>query len=74
MFSCREEDCVVKKNNFFKLEMLLLIVIKKEDMYGYEITNMLREVTNDVIDIKEGSLYPILYKLLEKKKLVAMKK
>ena len=32
-------------------------------MYGYEITQKVREVTNDSLQIKEGALYPALHKL-----------
>jgi PadR family transcriptional regulator, regulatory protein PadR len=32
-------------------------------MYGYQIRQKVKEITNDKIDISEGSLYPILHKL-----------
>lgn len=32
-------------------------------MYGYEITQKVKEVTNDSLQIKEGALYPALHKL-----------
>jgi DNA-binding PadR family transcriptional regulator len=32
-------------------------------MYGYEITQKVKEVTNDSLKIKEGALYPALHKL-----------
>lgn len=53
------------RNNYFKLEMLLLSVIYRQDCYGYDITKRIREGTNNLINIKEGVLYPILYKALE---------
>lgn len=51
-----------KKNNFFKLEMLFLKILDEKDCYGYEITHTLKERTNGKINVKEGTMYPILYK------------
>lgn len=34
-------------------------------MYGYEITQKVKEISDDKILIKEGSLYPALHKLLD---------
>lgn len=51
-----------KKNNFFKLEMLFLKILDEKDCYGYEITRTLKERTNGKINVKEGTMYPILYK------------
>lgn len=53
------------KNNLFKLEMLLLSVLKKQDCYGYEITKLLKQYSNDLLNVKSGTMYPILCKLLE---------
>lgn len=54
-----------KKNNFFRLEMLFLKILEEKNCYGYEITHTLKEKTNGKIDIKEGSMYPVLYKFEE---------
>lgn len=40
-------------NNFFKLEMLLLKIIEKQDCYGYQITQLINQLSNNKIDIKE---------------------
>lgn len=53
---------VSKKNSFFRLEMLFLKILNKKDCYGYEITHFLKELTHEKIDVKEGTLYPVLYK------------
>ena len=37
---------MAKKNQFFKLDMLLLCIIAKQDCYGYEITGSLTVVSN----------------------------
>ena len=55
-----------KKNIYFKFDMLILSVLKQRDCYGYEITNSIKELSDGVIDIKEGSLYPSLYKMVDK--------
>lgn len=54
-----------KKNSFFKLDLLILSVLNQRDCYGYEITSSVRKETDDMFIIKEGVLYPILYRLLQ---------
>ena len=43
--------------------ILVLSLLSREDMYGYQITQTLKEETNNVFEMKEGTLYPILYRL-----------
>ncbi|WP_249029625.1 PadR family transcriptional regulator [Tannockella kyphosi] len=57
---------MAKKNIYFKFEMLILVILTTKDCYGYEITTKIRELSDGIIDIKEGSLYPTLYKMLDK--------
>lgn len=52
-------------NNFFKLDMLLLKLLESQDCYGYQIVQLLSKLSNETIAIKEGTMYPILYKLME---------
>ena len=52
-------------SNFFKLEIVLLKILQNKDRYGYEIVQLLTEASNGRINIAEGTMYPILYKLLE---------
>ena len=49
------------------LEMLILKMLSIEDMYGYQMINEMKERGKGLIDIKEGSLYGPLYRLVEKK-------
>ena len=56
---------MANKNNLFKLEMLLLGVLRKQDCQGYEITKLIKKYSNNLIIIKDGTMYPILYKLLD---------
>jgi len=45
------------------LELIVLSLIAKEESYGYSIISMIKEQTQGRIEIKEGSLYPVLYRL-----------
>ena len=48
------------------LEMLILKLLSQEDMYGYQMTNEMISRGKGLIDIKEGSLYGPLYRLIGK--------
>ncbi len=48
------------------IELTLLTLLSQKDMYGYEICQQLRELTNGLYVVTEGSLYPVLYRLMEK--------
>ncbi|HEY5584594.1 MAG TPA: PadR family transcriptional regulator [Ruminiclostridium sp.] len=50
-------------------EILLLSIIEKEDIYGYEIAKRLKKKSNDLYSMGEGTLYPALQRL-EKQKLI----
>ena len=52
-------------NNFFKLEMLLLKIIDQQDCYGYQISQLISKLTNNDMEIKEGTMDPVLYRLVE---------
>lgn len=58
---------MANKSNFYKLEMLILSVLKNEDCYGYQINKWIREKSNGEILIGDGTMYNILYKLLDEK-------
>jgi PadR family transcriptional regulator PadR len=45
------------------LEMLVLEIICQEETYGYELMNKLKVRSGDLFTLKEGTLYPILYRL-----------
>ena len=48
------------------LTMLLLRLLEEKDMYGYEMIETLRGKSNNVFELKAGSLYPLLHSLEEK--------
>ena len=43
--------------------MLLLSLLSRREMYGYEMIAALREQSNHVLDLKAGTLYPLLHTL-----------
>lgn len=47
------------------LDMLVLKLLEKEEKYGYQIISELKEKSNNRFVLKEGTLYPILYRLEE---------
>lgn len=49
--------------------MLVLALLQEREMYGYEIIEELEKRSDQVFQMKEGTLYPVLHSL-EKEKLV----
>ena len=47
------------------LDMLVLQLLTAEKKYGYQLIMELREKAGDIFGLKEGTLYPILYRLEE---------
>ena len=45
------------------MAMIILSLLKKEDMYGYQIVQEIEKRSGGVLITQEGSLYPVLYKL-----------
>lgn len=45
------------------LEMLVLKQLEKEEKYGYQLISQLKEKSGGMFTLKEGTLYPILYRL-----------
>ncbi len=48
------------------MTMLLLRLLDEKDMYGYEMIENLRKKSNNVFELKAGTLYPLLHGLEEK--------
>lgn len=46
--------------------MIVLSLLAKENMYGYQMIKKLSEQSNNIFELKEGTLYPILHSLEEK--------
>ena len=45
------------------LEMMVLKALTRGPLHGYAITQSLRHLSHDVIQVEEGSLYPALQRL-----------
>ena len=47
------------------MSLVILALLNKEDMYGYQLVQETTNLTGGRIVTQEGSLYPVLYKLLD---------
>ena len=48
------------------MSMLLLRLLSEKDMYGYEMIDTLRKRSENVFELKAGTLYPLLHSLEDK--------
>lgn len=48
------------------MTMLILKLLSEKDMYGYEMIDTLRKRSQNVFELKAGTLYPLLHGLEEK--------
>ncbi|MDD3412832.1 MAG: PadR family transcriptional regulator [Lachnospiraceae bacterium] len=48
------------------MTMLILKLLSEQDMYGYEMIDTLRKRSQNVFELKAGTLYPLLHGLEEK--------
>lgn len=57
-----------EQNSFRRgiMSLVLLSLLHKEDMYGYQLVQETKQLSGGRIQTQEGSLYPVLYKLQEK--------
>jgi len=58
--------CLMYSNELIKgtLKTIVLNLLSKEErMYGYEITQHVKEATDGKIQLTEGALYPLLHRL-----------
>jgi PadR family transcriptional regulator PadR len=53
------------------LDMLVLKVVGRSSAHGYAIAREIRRISNDVLHVQQGSLYPALHKLEKKRWLKA---
>lgn len=51
--------------------MMILRLLEEKDMYGYEMIDTLRKRSENVFELKAGTLYPLLHNLEEKKYLTS---
>lgn len=55
------------QNNFQRgvMSLVILAQLKREDMYGYQLVQETEKSSGGRLTTQEGSLYPVLYKLLD---------
>ncbi|MGB2637061.1 MAG: helix-turn-helix transcriptional regulator [Candidatus Acidiferrum sp.] len=47
------------------LEMMVLQTLKRQPLHGYALAQHIKRMSNDLLQIEEGSLYPALQRLLK---------
>jgi len=58
-YSCERGDITNTQYKKGVLELLILVMVEKKDMYGYELV----EAVSKIVDVNEGTIYPILKRL-----------
>ena len=53
------------------MAMMILKLLSEKDMYGYEMIDTLRKRSENVFELKAGTLYPLLHGLEDKQYLLA---
>ena len=47
------------------LEMMILQTLKRKPLHGYALAQHIKQTSNDLLQIEEGSLYPALQRMLK---------
>jgi len=47
------------------LELMILQTLSRKPMHGYALAQQIKEVSDDLLQIEEGSLYPALQRMLK---------
>jgi len=53
------------------LEMMVLRLVQHEPLHGYALVQRIKQVSHDMLQVEEGSLYPALQRLLKARLLQA---
>lgn len=48
------------------VETVLLHLLSERPMYGYEVVQEMKKRSNEQFVLKDGSMYPILYRMIDK--------
>ena len=56
------------------VELVILSLLQNSDMYGYDLVDKINTNGNNIFSVKEGSMYPTLYRLEEKGYITSYKK
>jgi transcriptional regulator len=49
------------------LEMLILLTLRRGPLHGYAIAQQIKQRSEDLLQVEEGSLYPALQRILRQK-------
>lgn len=49
------------------LEMMILQTLRRQPLHGYAIARHIRETSDELLQVEEGTLYPALQRLLREK-------
>jgi PadR family transcriptional regulator, regulatory protein PadR len=66
MYICVQNDEEMKNSQLYKGSLTTIVMKLLEEngrMYGYEITQKVKEITKGELKITEGALYPALHKM-----------
>ena len=47
------------------LEMMILRTLKRQPLHGYALAQTIKQTSNELLQIEEGSLYPALQRMLK---------
>ena len=47
------------------LELMILKTLSRNPMHGYALAQRIKEISDDLLEIEEGSLYPALQRMLK---------
>ena len=47
------------------IDLMVLSLLTESDQYGYQLSQAITEKSGGIIDLAEGTLYPVLYRLLD---------
>lgn len=47
------------------LELMILKTLSRKSMHGYALAQRIKEISDDLLQIEEGSLYPALQRMLK---------
>ncbi|MCM1529118.1 MAG: PadR family transcriptional regulator [Alistipes sp.] len=48
------------------IDIVILLMLEKRDMYGYELFQAVKDRSGGEIAIKDGSLYPVMYRMVSR--------
>jgi transcriptional regulator len=48
------------------LDLLILRILNRETLHGWAISKRIRQLSDDVLEVNQGSLYPALYRLRDR--------